>query len=71
MMDFYHTWLPFIYLYGIGGIAFLIGMLIIIKSHALRLNYSIHSKWVWTLIYGFLFYASIHALFIFIAIGSK
>ena len=70
-MDFEQTWLPFLYLYGIGGIAFLFGMLIIIKNRALRLNYPVHSKWVWILIYGFLFYASIHTLFIFIAIGSK
>ena len=30
-LTFHHTWLPFIYLYGVGGIAFLIGMYLIIK----------------------------------------
>ena len=70
-MDFNQTWLPFLYLYGVGGIAFIIGMLIIIKSRALRLTYALHSKWVRVLIFGFIFYASIHALFIFIAVGSK
>ena len=42
-MDFNQTWLPFLYLYGVGGIAFIIGMLILIKSRALRLTYAIHS----------------------------
>ena len=34
-LTFHHTWLPFIYLYGVGGIAFLIGMYLIIKTSAL------------------------------------
>ena len=70
-MDFSQTWLPFLYLYGIGGIAFIIGMLIIIRSNALRLTFQKHLKWVWVLIFGFLFYAAIHAFLIFVAIGSQ
>ena len=42
-LTFYHTWLPFIYLYGAGGVAFLIGMFLIIKTGALSLN-KIHHK---------------------------
>ena len=34
-LTFFHTWLPFIYLYGVGGIAFLIGMFLIVKTKAL------------------------------------
>ncbi|MAP70360.1 MAG: hypothetical protein CMG22_03970 [Candidatus Marinimicrobia bacterium] len=70
-MNFSQTWLPFIYLYGVGGIAFIIGMLIIIRSNALRLTFKRHLKWVWVLIYGFLFYAAIHAVLIYVAIGSQ
>ena len=37
-LTFYHTWLPFIYLYGVGGIAFLIGMYLITRTRALSLD---------------------------------
>ncbi len=70
-MDFAQTWLPFLYLYGVGGIAFVLGMWLIVKKSALRLSFSRHKKWFWILLYGFVFYAGIHALFIFLAIGSQ
>ena len=69
-MTFSQTWLPFLYLYGVGGIAFLFGLFIILKSKALRINYQKHKAWLWVLLYGYLFYAAIHAIFIFLAIGS-
>ena len=70
-MSFEQTWLPFIYLYGVGGVAFGIGMLLIFKTNALRVNYIKHKNWIWVLFYGYFFYVSIHALFIFLAMGSK
>ena len=70
-MVFSQTWLPFIYLYGIGGLAFLFGVFIILKSNALRIQYQKHKAWLWVLFYGYLFYASIHAGFIFLALGSS
>ena len=69
-MSFYQTWLPFLYLYGIGGAAFLFGTFLIYKTGALRVNYETHKKWIWVLFYGYFFYAFIHALFIYLAIGS-
>ena len=70
-MNFYQTWLPFFYLYGVGGIAFLLGTLLIYKTGALRVSHEIHKKWIWVLFYGYFFYAFIHALFIYLAIGSS
>ena len=70
-MSFDQTWLPFIYLYGVGGVAFGIGMFLIFKTNALRSNYNKHKTWIWILFYGYFFYASMHALFIFLAMGSK
>ena len=70
-MNFYQTWLPFFYLYGVGGIAFLLGTFLIYKTGALRVSYETHKKWIWVLIYGYFFYAFIHALFIYLAIGSS
>ena len=67
-MEFANTWLPFIYLYG--GIAFVLGMLLILRTKALEVSFERHKKWLWVLIYGFLFYAGLHATFILLAIGS-
>ena len=64
-MNFYQTWLPFFYLYGVGGIAFLLGTFLIYKTGALRASYETHKKWIWVLFYGYFFYAFIHA-FLFI-----
>ncbi|HIB26346.1 MAG TPA: hypothetical protein EYO27_06315 [Candidatus Marinimicrobia bacterium] len=69
-MEFANTWLPFIYLYGVGGIAFVLGMLLILRTKALRVSFERDKKWLWVLIYGFLFYAGLHATFILLAIGS-
>tara|TARA_B100000446_G_scaffold21744_1_gene17734 strand:- start:55 stop:267 length:213 start_codon:yes stop_codon:yes gene_type:complete len=69
-MEFANTWLPFIYLYGVGGIAFVLGMLLILRTKALEVSFDRHKKWLWVLIYGFLFYAGLHATFILLAIGS-
>ncbi len=69
-MEFANTWLPFIYLYGVGGIAFVVGMLLILRTKALEVSFDRHKKWLWVLIYGFLFYAGLHATFILLAIGS-
>ena len=69
-MEFANTWLPFLYLYGVGGIAFVLGMLLILRTKALEVSFERHKKWLWVLIYGFLFYAGLHATFILLAIGS-
>ena len=69
-MEFANTWLPFIYLYGVGGIAFVVGMLLILRTKALEVSFDRHKKWLWVLRYGLLFYAGLHATFILLAIGS-
>ena len=58
-LTFYYTWLPFIYLYGVGGIAFLIGMYLITRTRALSLDKTHHKKWLFVLIFGFI---SVHFL---------
>ena len=69
-LTFYYTWFPFIYLYGVGGIAFLIGMFLIIRTRALSLDKIHHKKWFFVLIFGFLYYASIHGTFIIMALKN-
>ena len=70
MLDFSRTWLPFVYLYGVGGFAFLVGMYLITKSNALNLSNQKHKKWLYVLIFGFIYYAGIHSVFILLALGS-
>ena len=68
MLDFSRTWLPFIYLYGVGGIAFMIGTILIIKTNALNLSSQSHKNWLVILLFGFIYYAGIHATFILIVL---
>jgi hypothetical protein len=68
MPSFFNTWLPFIYLYGVGGIFFFTGMYIIKKSGALNLKKKNHSRWFKILLGGFLFFILIHATLIIAAL---
>lgn len=61
MLPFYETWLPYIYLYGVGGILFLIGLYLTIKHKALNLKLRRHKLWFIILIGGFLWYMAIHS----------
>ena len=70
ILTFYHTWLPFIYLYGVGGIAFSIGMFLIIRNKALILEKIHHKKWLFILVFGFVYYAGIHGAFILLALKN-
>jgi len=45
MIPITHTWIPLLYLYGVGGIFFLIGMIIIRKSGAINLKLKRHRYW--------------------------
>ena len=70
ILTFYHTWLPFIYLYGVGGIAFSIGMFLIIRNKALILEKIHHKKWLVVRVFGFVSYAFIHGAFILMALNN-
>jgi hypothetical protein len=61
-MDFTRIWLPFIYLYGVGGFIFFIGIYIILKSKSLKTERLYHRKWLFILIFGFFYYLTIHGL---------
>ena len=70
MMDFNRVWLPFLYLYGVGGFIFLVGMYIIGKSRSLKIERKRHKKWFYVLIFGFIYYVGIHSFFTFAAIDN-
>ena len=60
MLDFSRTWLPYIYLYGVGGFIFFTGMFIIIRSGSLKIQRPKHNFWYHILIFGFFYYLGIH-----------
>ena len=70
MLDFSRTWLPYIYLYGVGGGIFLIGIYIILKSKSLKMERKRHKLWFHILIFGILYYMGLHGLATFAAIGN-
>ena len=69
-MDFNRVWLPFLYLYGVGGLIFLIGMYIISQSRSLKRERQRHKKWFYVLIFGFIYYVGIHSFFTLAAIDN-
>tara|TARA_Y100000814_G_C12347126_1_gene405950 strand:- start:1453 stop:1668 length:216 start_codon:yes stop_codon:yes gene_type:complete len=71
MIDFNQSWLPFIYLYGVGGIFFAIGVRLIVKTDALNLSIHRHRIWLKLLFFGFGFYMLLHLILILLALGSK
>ena len=61
-MPFSHAWLPYIYLYGVGGLLFSIGLIVTIKSGSIELKRQHHKNWLLILIFGFIWFMIMHAL---------
>ena len=68
MLSFFDSWLPFIYLYGVGGFFFLVGMIIVRRSGAINLSIKRHKFWYRVLIFGFFYFVALHAFFIILAL---
>ena len=71
MLDFSRSWLPFIYLYGVGGIIFLLGMVLVLRSESLNLKRRHHRIWLFILFLGFAWYVVIHSTVSLAALGYK
>ncbi len=69
MLTFQQTWLPYIYLYGVGGLFFLLGMIIIRRSGAIDLTKKKHRFWNRVLIFGFFWFMLMHAILNFAALN--
>lgn len=61
MPSFFNSWLPFLYLYVVGGICFFAGLIIIIKSKALDYRLKRHKKWFRIMLFGYFYFVFIHA----------
>ena len=68
MPSFFNTWLPYLYLYGVGGIFFIVGLIIIRRSGAIDMKKKRHRFWYKVLIGGFIYFAAIHAILIIAAL---
>ena len=68
MPGFSDSWLPFLYLYIGGGIFFLAGMIFIRKTKALDMRLKKDRFWWKVMIFGFFYYAALHAILIIAAL---
>lgn len=59
-MGFVRIWLPYLYLYGVGGFFFVLGMVLILRHRALNLDVRRDRKWLAVLVVGFIWYAFMH-----------
>jgi hypothetical protein len=68
LQSFFQTWLPFIYLYGVGGLFFFTGIYVVVKSGSLNVKKKNHRFWLITLLSGFFFFMVFHAFLIIAAL---
>ncbi|GIK23016.1 MAG: hypothetical protein HND40_04875 [Ignavibacteriota bacterium] len=64
MSTFTDIWLPYIYLYGVGGVFFFSGMYLITKTKALNTEKKQHRFWLKALYGGFFFFMILHGFMI-------
>ncbi|MBD3236536.1 MAG: hypothetical protein GF330_07520 [Candidatus Eisenbacteria bacterium] len=62
-------WLTYLYQFGVGGIFFLAGLLVIIKTGACDLRIRADRIWFSALIIGFVGLATVYALWILAAVS--
>ncbi len=68
MPSIYYTWLPYIYLYGVGGLFFLSGLIIVKKAGGYNPLNKRHRYWWKVTIFGFFYFMVLHALIILAAL---
>lgn len=71
MSYFSHSWLPYIYQYGLGGVIFVIGLWITLKSGCFDPARPKHRKWLVVLILGFVWYMVLHGAMTWAALGHE
>ena len=63
-----NPWTPYLYLYGLGLVTFLIGLRVILKSRACQPGRGRDSAWLVVLLLGYAFFALLHAAWILAAL---
>lgn len=59
-LTFGRVWAPLIYLYGVGGLFFVVGMIISTRSKSLNTKTRNGKKWFKLLLFGYGWYLFIH-----------
>ena len=57
---FERAWLPYLYLYGAGGLLFAVAVGLVLRSGSLDLRLARHRRWLALLVAGLLWYALLH-----------
>jgi hypothetical protein len=68
-LPFDRVWLPYLYLYGVGGLIFFGGLFIVLKSTSFQASRPEDRRWIRVLLFGFFWYASLHGIGILAAIA--
>lgn len=63
-----NPWTSYLYMYGLGFVVFLIGMVIIRSSGSLVLGRGRDSHWYKYLLGGFIFFAALHGIWIYLSL---
>lgn len=72
MEHFSHSWLPWIYQYGLGGILFIFGIAITLRAGSFSPKTNLkHRKWMTILLLGFVWYLCLHGAWILAALGHE
>ena len=71
MSYFSHSWLPYIYQYGLGAVIFIVGLVITLKSGSFDLKRKVHRRWLGVLLFGFVWYATLHGAMTLAALGHE
>lgn len=64
-----NPWLNYLYQYGFGLIVFVLGLWIVLSQGSLKRLRGRDSRWLKIMIGGFLVYASVHAVWILLAVS--
>lgn len=59
-MDFARVWLPYLYLYGVGGLFFSVTLALVLRSGACRPARAVDRRWRRYLVLGLLWTAGLH-----------
>jgi len=71
MSYFSHSWLPYIYQYGLGALVFAIGLWITLRSGSFTPSLPRHRKWLVVLLLGFVWYLVLHGALTLAALGHE
>ena len=71
MSYFSHSWLPYLYQYGLGAVSFIFGVWLTLRSGSFDLARKGHRRWLGVLILGFVWYATLHAALNLAALGHE